>query len=159
MTFEVPFDVDATLDAAAWDALARNASRLADEALGALARDIDAATSAGQPPDVTALDPAAEAELLAAAAAASDLDRMDLSMLDGLDLDADVQASPSTGDVSQTSRQADMLAALAALPPALAPLTGALDEAGFAAWLALYRSGHDGLHRVVALMQGAQGLL
>lgn len=151
------FALTGVLDTAAWDALAANASRLAHEALLALALEIDAATSTGQPPDPTDLDPAAEAELLAAAAAASDLDRMDLSMLDGLDLDADAQASPSTGDGSPMSSKADVLAALAALPAGLPPLTSALDEAGFAAWLALYRSGHDGLHRVVALVQGTHG--
>ncbi len=60
-----------------------------------------------------------------------------------------MQAAASTG----AATQADVLAVLAALPADLPPQTGALDEAGFAAWLALYRSGHDGLHRVVALMR------
>jgi hypothetical protein len=86
--------------------------------------------------------------------------------VDGLDVDLDdgppdvarylaqvdaarAQLEPRVADCFLRADHAAIAAALASLPIALAPITGALTPDEFTAWLELYEAGHEGLQAAV----------
>ena len=86
--------------------------------------------------------------------------------VDGLDVDLDdgppdiaryleqvdaarAQLQPRVTDCFLRADHAAIGTALASLPLALAPITGALTPDAFAAWLELYETGHEGLQAAV----------